>query len=142
MTLKADFQVDSDLNYHDEVLSWFDCVTRSIIPDQTQMECRLALSEGWTNAVRHGHEGLPVNTPVDTEVKIAVQTIEIRIWDRGSGFDLEQKLQEMEKTTAPDDEGGRGLLMMWKLGDRLSYTRTADNRNCLLFVKYYSDESG
>jgi serine/threonine-protein kinase RsbW len=37
--------------------------------------------------------------------------------------------------------GGRGLKLMWQIADELSYTRTADDRNCLFFSKNYELES-
>jgi serine/threonine-protein kinase RsbW len=33
--------------------------------------------------------------------------------------------------------GGVGLKIIGKIADQLSYTRTSDSRNSLLFVKYY-----
>ncbi|NJM63119.1 MAG: ATP-binding protein, partial [Oscillatoriales cyanobacterium RU_3_3] len=38
-------------------------------------------------------------------------------------------------------EGGRGLKLMWQIADELSYTRTADDRNCLFVSKNYESES-
>lgn len=37
--------------------------------------------------------------------------------------------------------GGRGLKLMWQIADELSYTRTADDRNCLFVSKNYEAES-
>jgi serine/threonine-protein kinase RsbW len=33
--------------------------------------------------------------------------------------------------------GGRGIAILQKIADHLSYKRTDDNRNCLLIVKCY-----
>ena len=103
------------------------------------MACKTAFHEGLTNAVRHAHKDLSTNTLIDIEVSIEIKTktIEIRIWDRGPGFDLQDKIAEMVEQNSPDNSWGRGLLLMRDLGDRLSYTQTNDNQNCLLFVKYY-----
>jgi serine/threonine-protein kinase RsbW len=38
-------------------------------------------------------------------------------------------------------EGGRGLKLMSQIADELSYTRTADDRNCLFVSKNYESES-
>ncbi|MEO8893751.1 MAG: anti-sigma regulatory factor, partial [Coleofasciculaceae cyanobacterium] len=32
---------------------------------------------------------------------------------------------------------GRGIAILQKIADKLSYTRTSDNRNCLLMVKTF-----
>ncbi|MGL5058609.1 MAG: ATP-binding protein [Microcoleus sp.] len=37
--------------------------------------------------------------------------------------------------------GGRGLQLMWQIADDLSYTRTADDRNCLFVSKNYEAAS-
>lgn len=37
--------------------------------------------------------------------------------------------------------GGRGLQLMWQIADDLSYTRTADDRNCLFVSKKYEAAS-
>ena len=39
-----------------------------------------------------------------------------------------------------DSGGGRGVIILHKIADRLSYTRQGDNRNCLLIVKNYDAE--
>lgn len=135
---KNHLQVPSDLDALAEVLSWFDGLLHGTIDQETWIECKTALTEAWTNAVRHGNKGLPRETPIDMEVTICPEVIEIRIWDRGPGFDLERKLQEQRKWIDLNREiatGGRGLLLIEKISDLLSYTRTADNRNCLLIIK-------
>ncbi|MGK7901184.1 MAG: ATP-binding protein [Hormoscilla sp.] len=134
---KTHLQVPSDLEYNAEVLSWFDRLPHGTIDNETWIKCKTALAEGWTNAARHGHKDLPPETPIDIEVVILPQSIEIRIFDRGPGFDFEKKLQERKAQIKPkDDLGGRGLLLIAKIADRLSYTRTIDNRNCLSLVKH------
>lgn len=134
---KTHLQVPSDLDYNAEVLSWFDRLIHGTIDNETWIKCKTALAEGWTNAARHGHKDLPPETPIDIEVVILPQSIEIRIFDRGPGFDLEKKLQERQAQIQPNDDiGGRGLLLIAEIADRLSYTRMIDNRNCLSLVKH------
>ena len=134
---KTYLQVPSDLKALEQVLSWFDRLLHGTIDNATWMECKTALAEGWTNAVRYGNEGLPPDTPSDIEVAIFPQSIEIRIFDQGPpGFDLERKIQERRAKNNPEEPGGCGLLLMDQIADKLSYTRTVDNRNCLLIVKH------
>lgn len=135
---KNHLQVPSDLEYNAEVLSWFDRLPHGTIDNETWIKCKTALAEGWTNAARHGHKDLPRETPIDIEVAILPQSIEIKIFDRGPGFYFASKLQERKAKNNPDDlkPGGRGLLLMEQIADKLSYTRTRDNRNCLYMVKH------
>lgn len=131
---KAYLQVNTDLYALTEVLTWFDQFNGPPISYQTWLKCQLALAEGFTNAVRHAHRGKSSNLTIDLEVTVFSERLEIRIWDWGVPFDLDQALQKMPEKEA---EGGRGVPLMRRIADSLTYTRTADDRNCLLIVKHY-----
>lgn len=120
------------------VLSWFDQLQRPSIPNDVWLACKTALAEGFDNAVRHAHGQLPPETPIDIEVTIFTQSIEIKICDRGSAYDIEGHVQQFPEDIDDLAESGRGINIMQQLADYLSYTRTPDNRNCLLIVKNYS----
>jgi serine/threonine-protein kinase RsbW len=136
---KVCLQVNTDLSALIQVLAWFDQFNYPALPQKVWLQCQLALAEGFTNAVRHAHKNQPVDTPIDIEVIQFDGTLEIRIWDQGAPFDLHQTLQRMPPTSG-DTLGGRGLILMQRLSDKLSYTRTNDDRNCLLLVKKYRDD--
>ena len=133
---KADLQVNTGLSSLDPVLSWFAQLYDRAIPTSVWIRCQLALAEGFTNAVRHAHEGRRLDWPVDIEVVVYTQSVEIKIWDSGPTFDFDQKIKDMSEID-PEASGGRGLKLMKDIADRLSYTRTAD-RNCLSIVKNYT----
>lgn len=135
---KASLQVNTDLDALAQVLEWFDQFNSPPIPSQTWMQCQLALAEGFTNAVRHAHRNQPVDLEIDVEAQVLEDRIEIRIWDQGEPFDLNQRLESMPKELDSEAEGGRGLRLMERIADKLSYTRMQDARNCLLIIKYYS----
>ena len=139
---KNNLQVKTDLNALAEILSWFAKLYEPQIPRQIWLRCELALAEGFTNAVRHAHKHKPPEVPIDLEVTISDNTIEMRIWDRGPGFDLKQYLENIQKPEDNETGGGRGLQLIQKTTDDFSYTRNADNRNCLLTIKSYSGENG
>ena len=130
-------QFPSDLTGLDCVLSWFDQLKESSIPTIVWLQCELALAEGFTNAVRHAHKGLQQERNIDIEVTLFPELLEIRIWDWGLPFDLEQKLRNMPEMVSETAGGGRGLAILQKIADVLSYKRTDDNRNCLLIIKNY-----
>jgi len=135
---KADLQINTGLNALDPVLSWFAQLYDPTIPTSVWIRCQLALAEGFTNAVRHAHEGKRPDLPVDIEVAVRSESVEIKIWDWGATFDLEQKIKDMSEKIDPEASGGRGLKLMKDIADSLSYTRTADGRNCLSIVKNYT----
>lgn len=130
-------QVNTDLRLLAQVLAWFNQLRRPSIPQSVWLKCELALAEGFTNAVRHAHEGKPLETPIDIEVTFRKQTIELRIWDYGSGFDLEEQLDDLPEPAAQETSGGRGLKIIQQTADEVSYQAVDEQRNCLLIIKKY-----
>ena len=130
-------QVKTDLNELTRVLSWFDSFYQSKIPKEVWLQCQTALAEGLTNAIRHAHKNQPFNTPIDLVVNISANTLEIRIWDHGLPFDFANQLAQTADAVDIHKAGGRGLQILRSVADQLSYSRTEDNRNCLLIVKHY-----
>jgi len=129
--------VTTNLDDLNRVLLWFDEFDHTLIPSLEWFQSKLALAEGFTNAVRHAHRGLLPDTPIEIQLNILSDCLEIRIWDRGSSFNLEAMIRCLPNEVDREAGGGRGLKLMQKMADGLSYTRTADQRNCLLFVKRY-----
>ena len=136
MLRKAYLQVCSDLKENEKVLSWFEQLYQVKIPKTVWLQCELTLAEGFTNATRHAHKYLPRETPIDIEITMYTDHLQIRIWDYGQPFDLTEWLK---KQPDPDmfASGGRGIRLMYAIADHVSYTRTSDNRNCLLISKDY-----
>lgn len=136
---RSHLQVRTDLKALAEVLQWFEQFNLPCFPANLWWQCQTALAEGFTNAVRHAHNGLPESTPIDIDVEICDHYLEIRIWDWGKPFDLEAKLASIsqEPFDTLEKENGRGLIFMRKLTDEVCYTRTPDQRNCLLMRKNF-----
>ncbi len=135
-------EVTTDLNALSQVLDWFEEIATPLLPGKASWQCKLALAEGFTNAVRHAHQGLPKATPIKLELKFFTQYLEMKIWDKGQPFDLIARLQYQIKLQNDFDpkkddvpEGGRGLVWMNQLTDELSYIRTPDQQNCLFMGK-------
>lgn len=133
--------VRTDLGLLAQVLSWFDQFKHPTLPHTVWLQCQLALAEGFTNAVRHAHQDKSSEIPIEIEVSTRSQAIEIRIWDEGSGFDLERSLKTVPAFVDLLAEGGRGLKIIEKTADVFSYTRTLDHRNCLLIIRNYSPQT-
>lgn len=137
MCRKFQLQVQTDLNALENVWQWFERITKPMLPEQVFSECKLLLTEGFTNAVCHAHKNLPDTTPISLEVTIMAQVIEIRIWDQGKPFDIEAKLKNLEKTEWQLlwGETGNGIKFMEKLTDELQYIRVSSEQNCLVMRK-------
>jgi serine/threonine-protein kinase RsbW len=129
-------QVESHLSALVQVLEWFDLFKPATIPHTVWLMCQLALAEGFTNAVRHAHRSKPKQTLIEIEVLVLSESLEFRIWDYGSAIDLNNLLESLPPSTQ-SHTSGRGLKLMKRIADVLTYTRTTDQRNCLLFIKNY-----
>lgn len=133
------FTVNSSIYELAQVRVWFNQF--KTIPKQTRQQLDLVLAEGFSNVVYHAHEHLPEETPIDIELEIFPDRVELRIWDQGPPFDLMAKKQSLDRRHQEildvDDipTGGRGLMIMEAIADRISYDRTPEGRNCLWIVK-------
>ncbi|MDJ0590292.1 MAG: anti-sigma regulatory factor [Pleurocapsa sp. MO_226.B13] len=130
-------EVPSDLQALDQLLFQFNQIYLDFIPYRDWLQCRLALAEGFTNAVRHAHKNLPKDIPIKVEVLIRQTDIEIRIWDYGSAFDLRGFITETARKHNGWLGSGRGIPLLNKIADRLDYYRTEKQQNCLLIVKKF-----
>jgi serine/threonine-protein kinase RsbW len=88
-------QVNTDVNALTRVLEWFEQLKDLSIPKEVWWKLQLALAEGFTNAVRHAHKNLPVETPVQLEIMVFNGWLELKILDCGPYFDFDAKLKEI-----------------------------------------------
>jgi serine/threonine-protein kinase RsbW len=136
--IKSAFKVNGDLKALDQLLHDFDQLYQPWIPKKDWLQCQLALAEGFTNAVRHAHRHLPPEIPIEVEIVLSQQNMEVRIWDYGSPFDLDGFLKDVARQNDQLAGHGQGLVILQKIAARLSYTRAKGDRNCLLIVKQFS----
>jgi serine/threonine-protein kinase RsbW len=135
--LNLSFQVKTDLSVLDKVLGYFEQLDQPWIPRQDWLQAQLALAEGFTNAVRHAHRGFSPDVPIEINLLLYPQSMEIRIWDRGQPFDLEDFLRQLGQRDTRFSGHGQGLPILQKIAAHLSYQRSSDQRNCLLIVKNF-----
>ncbi len=134
--LKAiSFHVKSDLTYLEQVLSQFETAKQDWVDQKDWLQCQLALAEGFSNAVRHGHKNLPSDTEIEITATVTNTTMTIKIWDYGAGFDLNQGEKSLAQQNKELSSGGRGIAILKKITDKLSYDRCDDQRNCLMIHK-------
>lgn len=93
----------------------------------------IALTEGFTNAVRHAHAELPPDTAIKIDLTLGNHALEIRILDQGQPFDP-AVLIEPEPGALLDS--GYGWFLLRRLADQVTYKRLRDGRNCLSIVQY------
>lgn len=138
-------QVESDSQQIEAVLSWLESLYRPSIPWSVWLEVQTAIGEGFDNAVRHAHRGLPRDTPIDLALGLTEELITFQIWDHGPGFDFEQLMANLPEHVSPDAVSGRGFHILRRVADRLEYTQQPDRRYRLYlekkFVPMFSAES-
>jgi serine/threonine-protein kinase RsbW len=92
---KINIQVNSELQAVAQVLWWVEQLESLGIPETVLQLCKLAVVEGFTNAVRHAHKNLSVETPkIELAIAVFNERLEIEICDWGKPFDLKTKLKE------------------------------------------------
>jgi serine/threonine-protein kinase RsbW len=138
MAQQSHLTVRSDLTVLNQVQDWFKlfCLQNSskfLWLESQLYPLNLALTEGFTNAVRHAHQKLPLETAIELDLTLWDDRIEIRIWDHGQPFDPDV-LEEPKPGTLR--KGGYGWFLLRRLADRVVYERCSDGRNCLIIVKH------
>ena len=137
MPNQARLTVKSRLEELSGVQRWFRTLISRMSVDTPWIDdqfdqLNLALAEGFTNAVRHAHANLPENTPIDIELSVSSEELEIRIFDRGEPFDPDSLSDPQPGVLR---EGGYGWFLLRRLADRVSYDCVQDQLNCLSIVK-------
>ncbi|MCU0552030.1 MAG: ATP-binding protein [Leptolyngbya sp. Prado105] len=133
--------IQSDLSAIAQILHWFERFRQSPISQSTWLQGQIALVEGFTNAVRHAHAHLPMQTSITLEASLLRNRLEIKIWDQGAPFDLEQLLDQVEQNYPNPSEHVEhwGGSLFRKLRDQhqweIDYHAIRTGVNCLHLVK-------
>lgn len=129
MLEKARLSVQSHLEELVAVQQWFRVLISRLAIDNPWIndqfdQLNLALAEGFTNAVRHAHADLPGSTPIEIELMMQPEQIEICIFDQGEPFDP-SSLSEPKPGALR--EGGYGWFLLRRLADKVTYDRMPSN---------------
>jgi serine/threonine-protein kinase RsbW len=132
--MRYEMRTPTDIYAMAKVQQWFAAIPN--IPPKVRMQCNLVLVEIFTNVVCYAHGDLPEDTPIDLQVTVDEQGLELHIWDFGAPFNLkrEVELQRDRHQRALDDPddlptGGRGLMITNSIADQLEYLPLPDGRN-------------
>jgi serine/threonine-protein kinase RsbW len=80
-------------------------------PSASRFALRLAMEEAIVNAFKHGHRGLPPETPVRIEYDLSPERVRVAVEDRGPGFRLDH-VPDPTLDENLENPGGRGLVLM------------------------------
>ncbi len=97
--------------------------------EKLAFDLNLVLTEAMANAIQHANEADPAKE-VHIEISIVSQRLIIRVFDFGSGFDLQQYIEPGH----PLEEHGRGMYLIHTIMDEISYDPT-ENGHVLQMVK-------
>ncbi len=136
MSQSFSLQVTTNLSDLVSVLNWFEQIPHTSVPNADWLRCKTSLAEIFTNSVRHAHRSMPSQTPINLEVNLSENRIEIKVFDFGAGFDLSEKLSKLDEVDV-NALGGRGLDLISQMMDIFTYDKTSDGRNCMKIIKYY-----
>ena len=136
----SSLEVNTDLRALTQVLDWLDQLHCEGVPNEIWLQCQLAIAEGFTNAVRHAHRDRALETPIRLEITVSASYLEISIWDQGPPFDLDRQLEHLPPSNS-EAEGGRGLVLIQKIADDLSYERIEGGYNRLRIRKAIAPEA-
>lgn len=91
-------------------------------PEASRFALRLAYEEAVSNAFRHGHAGLPPETPVSVSFCVAPDTVEISVEDQGPGFDP-GAIPDPTLDENIVNPGGRGIMLIKAYMSEVSFDR-------------------
>lgn len=99
----------------------------------------MAIAEGFTNAVRHAHGEAFKEYDITVDLCLDHHRLDIRIWDHSpTVFNLEAYYAtQQHRQVSTEATGGRGMFILKKVADHLTYGRDPQRQqNYLHIVKY------
>jgi serine/threonine-protein kinase RsbW len=105
------------------------CVASGLSPRRARFNLRVALCEALANAIIYGNALDPAKS-VAVEVLVTDAELTVNVTDEGSGFDPSALVDPTEPSQL-DESGGRGLFLIRKLVDQVSFN---DRGNAICMV--------
>jgi serine/threonine-protein kinase RsbW len=90
---KITLQLNNDIATVTQVLGWVKQLDHLPIPESVLQFCKLAAMEGFMHAVHH-HKSMPSNIPIELEIGVFNDRLEMKMWDWGKPFDCKKKSNE------------------------------------------------
>jgi serine/threonine-protein kinase RsbW len=127
-------EIPSDIRYIKKVSkSILKPLQRMKIDKSLQFDIRLAVEEALVNAIEHGSNHKK-DLPVVISYMVDKDKIEIEVEDQGKGFDLNNTSDPRDRENLMK-EGGRGIFLMHKLMDSVSYNEKGNKVKMAKFFK-------
>jgi len=133
-------QFNTDQAGYIQTINWFSSLQPSFVEDTVWAACVTALGEAVENAIYHTHSSSEITPLAKIEVTTTDEMIQMRIWDQGKGFNLEERLIQLPESIPLYAERGRGLWIINQIADHFSYAQAAENLNCLTIRKFWANK--
>ncbi len=121
-----------------EVLEWLQKIQPDFISTRNWLKCQTVVIEGFDNVIQHAHKHLPAETPIKLNLEIYAEGVEIKIYDLGEPFNFQLALTQTPDQQDEWAEHGRGLILMRRILDYISYERSPEGVNCLQMIQSFS----
>lgn len=106
---------------------------RHLLPDEVFQPFRVAVSEAITNAIIHAHDS-DSSKIIRFTVDLNDERITASVVDEGVVRD-DEALANFDPAGSPDAEGGRGLGLIKRLSDEVSFTKLPQGGMAVKIIK-------
>jgi serine/threonine-protein kinase RsbW len=125
---------EPDLGELPRLIEWVErCCGEAGIGSDLSFKLALALDEAVTNVIGHAFAGQPPPHRIAVELDITDATTTATVIDNGRAFDPSAAAEpDVSLPLEKRDPGGLGILLIYRMIDRVEYRRVGDeNRLCL-----------
>ncbi len=129
-----------------ELLGVIDRVAQSLcermeFDEETSSQVTMAVIEAGTNAIQHGHRRDP-SKEVDVRFRLYGDRLEVDVYDRGPGFQLDEVNGDITSPEHLLDLRGRGIFIMRSCMDAVDFRFTGDGTVCHMVKNRPAPTSG
>ena len=126
--------IPSDVSYikkiSNEILTYLE---RLGVDQSVQFDIRLSFEEALRNAIEHGND-YKKDLPVEVSYEVRGDRVDIKIEDQGAGFDFRNVGDPRDEKNIMK-EGGRGVFLIRKLMDKVTYNKKGNKVKMTKFFK-------
>ena len=115
-----------------EILEWCEQFVDGVVQKKFVVQFQVILAESISKVVRDIHKNLPSTTPIEVELKLFTDYLEIRILEQGKPFYL---LASLIADLPHENDYCGNIYVIPRLIDELCYITLPDKGNCLIMRK-------
>lgn len=125
-------KVETTLEALPEILEWCEQFVDGVVQKKFVVLFQWILAESFSEVVRNIHKNLPSTTPIEVELKLFTDYLEIQILEQGKPFYL---LAYLMAGLPYENDYCADICVIPHLIDELRYITLPDKGNCLIMRK-------